>query len=117
MKAEITGASVVHPERHRNRTAPRLPAVGEPYKSMTDGQKAAWALFQSEIPWLNRSHRALLQLACVWRARMDSDPDIGVSALQAYGSILSKLGATPVDETKVSASDDESQDPADKFFQ
>ena len=39
-----------------------------------------------------------------------------VSALQALGSLLSKLGATPVDETKVNHGGDEDEDPDEKFF-
>ncbi|WP_230585417.1 hypothetical protein [Bordetella hinzii] len=82
---------------------------------MTDEQKVAWEEYRAELPWLNSSHRPLLRLACIWTARMD-DADFGVSATQALSSILSKLGATPVDETKVNHGDDEEEDPADKFF-
>ena len=67
------------------------------------------------MPWLNSSHRVLVRLACIWIAKMD-DKDFGVSATQALSSILSKLGATPVDETKVGHGGNEEEDPEDKFF-
>ncbi|GAA0715266.1 hypothetical protein [Dokdonella soli] len=44
------------------------------------------------------------------------EAEFGVSATQALSSILSKLGATPVDETKVNHDDGEEEDPLDRFF-
>jgi hypothetical protein len=115
-KAEVAGAAIVHPERFKDRKGPaRTRPVGEPYAAMTDSQRAAWAEYQRELPWLTSSHRPLLRLACIWTARMD-DAEFGVSATQALSSILSKLGATPVDETKVNHADGEEEDPADRFF-
>jgi hypothetical protein len=115
-KAEVSGAAVHDPGRFKDRKAPKgIRPLGEPYLKMTDEQKVAWEEYRAELPWLNSSHRPLLRLACIWTARMD-DADFGVSATQALSSILSKLGATPVDETKVNHGDGEEEDPADKFF-
>jgi len=82
---------------------------------MSAKEKKAWIEFRAELPWLTSSHRTLLRLACMWTARMDS-AEFGVSATQALSSILSKLGATPVDETKVNHASDEDEDPTDEFF-
>jgi hypothetical protein len=82
---------------------------------MTDDQRLAWEEFRAELPWLNSSHRALLRIACILRVRMD-DPEVGVNQIQTYSAILSKLAATPVDETKVGAPDDEDDSPEDRFF-
>ena len=115
-KAEASGAAIKNPQRFDGRTAPkRTRPIGEPYANMTDEQKAAWEEFRYELPWLNSGHRALLRLACILTARMN-DPEFGVSAMHALSSALSKLGATPVDETKVNHGGDEEEDPADKFF-
>jgi hypothetical protein len=115
-KAEVAGVAIVHPERFKDRKGPaRTRPVGEPYATMTDPQRQAWAEYQRELPWLTSSHRPLLRLACIWTARME-DAEFGVSATQALSSILSKLGATPVDETKVNHADGEEEDPADRFF-
>jgi hypothetical protein len=46
---------------------------------------------------------------------METDPDMGVAALQALGAALSKLGATPTDETKVNH-DEGDEDEDDEFF-
>lgn len=115
-KAEVSGAATVNPGRFKDRKAPKqVRPVGEPYAAMTEQQKVAWAEYQRELPWLTSSHRPLLRLACMWTAKMD-DAEFGVSATQALSAILSKLGATPVDESKVNHADGDETDPADRFF-
>lgn len=116
-KAEVLGAHLKDAGRFKDRKAPKgTRALGQPYKMMTEAEQSAWREFAAELPWLNSSHRALLQLACRLRARLNSDPDMGVNAMQAYSAILSKLAATPVDETKVNHGDSEDEDPADRYF-
>lgn len=115
-KAEVSGASLLHPGRFSGRKSPkRKRPVGEPYAKMSSVEKEYWDEYRSELPWLNSSHRQLLRLACMWTAKMD-EGDFGVSATQALSSILSKLGATPADESKINHDDSDEEDPADKFF-
>jgi hypothetical protein len=83
---------------------------------MTDDQKRVWAECQLDMPWLKSGHRLLLRQVCVLAARMDTETDMGISAHQALSAMLSKLGATPTDESKVSFDAGEDEDPADKFF-
>ena len=116
-KAEVSGADTKHPGRFKDRKSPkRVRPIGEPYARMTEAQRVCWEEFKSELPWLNSGHRTILRMACILAARMDTDPEFGVQATQALSSILSKLGATPVDETKVNHGDEEEEDPADEFF-
>ena len=117
-KAEVSGASLTHPARFADRKAPkRTRPIGEPYANMTEAQKECWRELAGEMPWLHSAHRTLLRLACYHAARLDTDADFGVSATQALSSILSKLGATPVDETKVvHGGDGDDEDPAEAFF-
>lgn len=115
-KAEVIGAALKDAGRFKDRKAPKSRPLGQPYKQMSDAEQSAWFEFADELPWLNSGHRALLHLACRLRARLNNDPDMGVNAMQAYSAILSKLAATPVDETKVSYGGEEDEDPADKFF-
>lgn len=117
-KAEAAGAALKNPGRHAGRNKPKgTRPLGAPYRVMTAAQKRAWKEFAAEMPWLNSSHRVLLRLACLWAARLDDpDAEFGVSATQALSSILSKLGATPVDESKVSHGDSGDEDPEDSFF-
>lgn len=82
---------------------------------MTEGQKAAWAEMAGDMPWLHSAHRTLLQMACQVKARLDAGEEVGVSAMTLLSTLLSKLGATPVDETKV-AHGGEDEDPEEAFF-
>jgi hypothetical protein len=81
---------------------------------MNEIERGYWAEFVQELPWLHSGHRVMLRMACQLSARMDEGSEMGVSAMQALSAMLSKLGATPTDETKVSQSDDEDED--DEFF-
>ncbi|MFC5607761.1 hypothetical protein [Variovorax soli] len=114
-KAEVSGAAAKNAARFKDRKAPKSTrGLGEPYATMTDEQKKAWAEIQYEMPWLTSSDRIMVRLACSWIARMEKD-DLGVAASSALASILSKLGATPVDISKVTHGGDE-EDPEDEFF-
>jgi hypothetical protein len=69
------------------------------------------------MPWLRAHHRLLLRLTCSLAARMDDEGKVmGVNASQALSSLLSKLGATPVDESRVRHPERDDVDPAERFF-
>jgi hypothetical protein len=117
-KAEVSGAKAKNPQRFRDRKTPKKTRpVGEPYANMTETQKKMWADFVNDMPWLHSAHRMLLRLACMWAAKLENgDPEFGVSATKALSSILSKLGATPTDETRVNHGSGDEENPEDKFF-
>lgn len=116
-KAEASAAALKNPGRFKDRKGPkRTRPIGEPYARMTDEQKACWEEMVRDMPWLHSAHRTLLRLACYHAARLDEGGEFGISATQALSAILSKLGATPTDETKVAHGDDGDEDPADGFF-
>lgn len=113
-KARATGADIKNPGRHADRKKPKgTRALGEPYAKMTLEEQAQWHEFERDLPWLNSSHRVILRMACKLTVDMDGD-EFGVSKAQALSSILSKLGATPADESKVSGGGDD--DEPDEFF-
>jgi hypothetical protein len=115
-KAEVSGSTIVHAGRFKDRkTSKQTRPVGEPYAKMTEAQQEAWYEMVDEMPWLNSSHRRLLRVASIISARLN-DEDVGINQLQTLSAVLSKLGATPVDETKVNHGDDGDEDPADAFF-
>ena len=116
-KAEASGAALKNPARFVNRKAPKSTRpVGKPYAGMTDAEIRYWDELVAELPWLHSAHRVLLRVACRLSAGLDGD-DFGVSKAQALSSILSKLGATPVDETKVAhGGEGEDEDPGEGFF-
>lgn len=117
-KAEASGAVLKNAGRFKGRKAPmRTRPLGEPYAGMNEVECRYWREFADELPWLHSGHRVLLRLTCQLSARMDRADEMGVSATQALSSLLSKLGATPVDETKVVQNGGEdNEDPAEAFF-
>lgn len=116
-KAEVSGAAIKHPERFGNRKAPkRLRPIGEPYVRLTDEEKAIWFEFSPEMPWLDSSDRPLFELLCRRMAKARAEPDLGVNATQVIISLLSKLGATPVDKSKILYADGDGEEPEDGFF-
>lgn len=116
-KAEVSGAATINAGRFKDRKTPKKPRpIGKPYVGMTKEQKAVWTESVANMSWLHAGHRLLLRQVCILAARMETDPDMGVSALQALGAALSKLGATPTDETKVNHAEDDDEEPGAEFF-
>ncbi|MGE0776457.1 MAG: hypothetical protein AB7L36_15660, partial [Sphingomonadaceae bacterium] len=89
--------------------------IGDPPERLDAEQREAWEQFAAEIPWLNRSHRAIVELAARLRAKVTAGYD-GINHFQVYSAILSKLGATPVDASRVFTGGPDESDPSDKFF-
>ncbi|WP_238381532.1 MULTISPECIES: hypothetical protein [Stenotrophomonas maltophilia group] len=52
------------------------------------------------MPWFNAAHRLLLRQVCILAARMETGEDLSVSSTHALSAMLSKLGATPTDESR-----------------
>lgn len=116
-KAIVSGALVKNPGRYQGvRPSAKSPPLGPPPEAMTEPQKAAWHDFAATLPWLNRSHRAIVRLASVTAVRVETSTDPGVNLLSAYSSILSKLGASPVDEQRVAFDAGDDDDDGDEFF-
>lgn len=117
-KAEVSGAIAKNAGRFKGRGKPkRTRPIGEPYKAMTELECTYWAELTRDMPWLNSTHRILLKMACMLSAQMDTEPEFGISRVHALSSLLSKLGATPVDESKVNhGNDDTDGDESDGFF-
>lgn len=114
--AKVTGADALHPGRHAARKDPATAPLGAAPKRLSEIEREAWASFADEMPWLRRSDRTLVEVAAKLRARLMTDPDMGVNALAQLRMCLSSMGGTPADRTKVGAPDDEGEDPADAFL-
>lgn len=114
-KAAATGAAIKNPQRHKDRKAPsKARSLGEPSPFLKDGAITAWEGFRRELPWLTEGHRALVEVASLVRGRLIDQEEVGISALSMLQACLSKLGATPADESRVSFGDD--GDEADSMF-
>lgn len=118
-KARATGRDTINPGRFANRTEPKnVPPLGIPPRWMNDNQKAAWKTFQSEVFWLDKSHRALMEIACILRSRAMGTDSEGVKSLNLLRQCLGMMGATPADASKVSfRTSDCDDDPASNYFQ
>lgn len=113
-KAKVTGAAAKNPQRHRGRSKPAVRPLGKPSTFLDKHGQQAWEGFRRELPWLMESDRSLLEVACVVRGRLLAGDDVGVQSLSMLQSILSKLGASPSDRSKVAVPDEEK--PQDEFF-
>ena len=115
-KAKVTGAAVSHPGRHKARKEPSTVGLGKPSPFLDPFGVKAWEGFKKELPWLAESDRALVEIAASVRGRLLSGEDVGITALSMLQSILSKMGGSPADRTKVVHGGEEEADPADQFF-
>jgi hypothetical protein len=77
---------------------------------LSETQVEAWRGFESELPWLNHSHRCIVEIASILRARLESGNEVGTKALSLLRLCLSSMGATPSDASKVSWAEPEEPD-------
>lgn len=115
-KASVSGAAVKNPQRHKDRKEPKAAALGKPSPFLDEFGVKAWEGFKQELPWLAESDRALVEIASSVRGRLLSGEDVGITALSMLQSILSKMGASPADRSKVMVGDGEETDPTDSYF-
>jgi len=113
-KARVTGAAEKNPQRHRDRKEPKTKPLGKPSKFLDPFGVQAWEGYKAELPWLMESDRSLVEIASSVRGRLLAGEDVGVTALSMLQSILSKMGGSPADRSKVNAPDDEPE--RDEFF-
>ena len=122
-KAKVTGQADKHAaDRFNERNEPQgLAPIGDPPDFFDDNQCKIWNQFKRELFWLNESHRGILEIASVIRARLHypkpGDEEVGVQKLNLLRQCLGQMGATPADASKVTIPDGEGEkDPADKYF-
>lgn len=113
--AKITGAIAKNAGRFADRAAPKVRSLGPAPKKFDEDQAAIWDEFNEDFPWLGRSDRRLVGLA----VELQSTIDAGEAPVAVYAQmrlLLSSMGGTPVDRSKVKAPDEEGADPADEFL-
>lgn len=109
-KAAVEARDKKDPQRFKNRKEPNSPGdLGAPPEWMGGEQRLAWRTFQKEIPWLNGSHRGLVEIATIIRARLTAGEEVGIQALNLLRQCLGSMGATPSDASKVSLPDDDEE--------
>lgn len=115
--AEITGAAARSPGRYRGRSSPAVKSLGPAPKRFTKAQTAIWDEFNDDLPWLGRSDRRVVGLAVMMQDTIDTDPACPIGVYAQMRMLLSAMGATPVDRSKVAVAEDEDDDPASEFVQ
>jgi hypothetical protein len=119
-KAKATGRTLHDPQRFRNRIEPASGGpLGTPPNWMKNvSQREAWETFADELPWLNRSHRALVSIASQIRGKVISGDEVSVNGLNLLRLCLGQMGATPSDASKVTLPEKEEaeEDPSKKYF-
>lgn len=121
-RAKATGRDQHDKGRFDGRNEPEVAApLGDAPDWITDSEKSmsltAWNTIRDEIPWLNSSHRGLVEIAATIRGRMIAGVDVGVQAMNLLRQALGQMGATPADASKAGAAPGgEKTDPADQYF-
>lgn len=90
--ALVSGAVSKNPQRYRDRVEPPSAPLGDPPDWMTEGQRVAWVAFAAELPWLNGSHAALVEVAATLRARI-VEPDCPISVMGLLRLCAGQMGA------------------------
>jgi hypothetical protein len=115
-KAIATGRVLHDPKRFTGRNEPESNGpLGPPPAWLKKAAGDAWAEFDAELPWLNRSHRCLVGIASIARAELAAG-GADTKMLNLLRQCLGQLGATPADAAKITLPND-GEDPADKYFQ
>jgi len=110
-KAAVEASDKKNPQRFKNRTDAKADGpLGNPPAWLKDTPelkaKAAWKLFEKELPWLNQSHRTLVGMAANIQGRIMAGQEVGVQAMNLLRQMLGQMGATPADASKVATADD-----------
>lgn len=114
--AKITGAVAKNAGRFTDRSAPKVKSLGPAPKRFTESQAEIWNDFNADFSWLGRSDRNLVGLACILQDEINKG-EAPIAAFAQLRLMLSSMGGTPVDRTKVGKEDDEEEDPTDEFLQ
>jgi hypothetical protein len=120
-KAIATGRVLHDKKRFKDRREPPSQGpLGKPPKWIKrPTQIEAWNTFADELPWLNRSHRAIVAIASEIHGKLIAGEEVSVNGLNLLRLCLSQMGGTPVDASKITLPDDDdgdSEDPSKKYF-
>jgi hypothetical protein len=118
-KAIATGRFLHDKKRFANRKEPGFTGhLGPPpHWLKSKHQRDSWETFRIEIPWLQKSHRALVGIAAVMRADLMAGGEFDVRKANLLRQCLGQMGATPSDASKITMPDEEvPEDPSAKYF-
>lgn len=99
-KAFALGATEKHRERYQPLPASHswtLGPLGEAPEWLKADEARCWRATAEEIDWLDSSHRGLMTIVAILRARLQAD-DASVKMLNLLRLCLQSMGATPATE-------------------
>lgn len=115
-QAALSGALYKNPQRYRERSEPLITApLGDPSAWLKPEAAEAWEDFRVRMPWLNKSHRGITELASILQSRMAAGV-LGVPGMNLLRLVLGQMGATPAASRFAVEAVVESEDPADQYF-
>lgn len=115
--ASVTGADKRSPGRFADRAKPKVLSLGLAPKTFTAEEIEIWKEFNADFPWLGRSDRAIVKLAVLLQCQIDKmGMQTPAGMIAQMRLLLSSMGGTPVDRSKVASPDEEETDPADEFL-
>jgi hypothetical protein len=118
-KAIATGRVLHDKKRFAGRKEPAStgPLGPPPHWLKSKHQRASWETFRIEIPWLQKSHRALVGIAAVVRADLVAGGEFDVRKANLLRQCLGQMGATPADASKITMPSEEApDDPSARYF-
>jgi hypothetical protein len=116
-KLKASGTLDKNPNKYRGRTEPQTAPLGKPSTNLTKQEVVMWHAYQREAPWLREGDRSLVEFACQLRAKMHSKKGLDLQEGNMFIRVLSKLGMTPTDRSRVCIADpDKPQDDGESFF-
>jgi hypothetical protein len=113
-QARAKGAHLKDPQRFRDRKAPKVGPLGDPPERLTEDEAEAWLTLAEEIPWLGSADRLLVETAARLAVLMRTE--FKAAYATELRQMLSAMGATPAARSKVTAPDEEDDDPAAAYF-
>lgn len=115
--AKITGAVAKNAGRFEGRSSPKVKSLGSAPNRFTPDQVEIWNEFNNDYPWLGRSDRRHVGLAVVLQSQIDiAGMDTTPPMFAQMRLLLSGMGGSPVDRSKVPVTADDETDPADEFL-
>jgi hypothetical protein len=116
-KLKASGTLDANPGRYKHRTEPQSQPLGRPSSTLNKQECKAWHCYVHEAPWLREGDRSLVEIACQLRAKMWSRKGLDLNEANTFIRVLSKLGMTPTDRSRVCiAEPDKPQDDGESFF-
>ena len=113
--AKVTGAIAKNAGRFADRATPKVKSIGPAPKHFSDEQREIWDAFNSDFPWLGRTDRNLVGLACILQDAINAG-DAPIAYFAQLRLMLSSMGGTPVDRSKVQVPEGDEVDPTDEFL-